>query len=566
MMILMAVLCLGADGKAPGLSGGRPPGAAQAVETRPKPGAAESRGAAAPGAAAQPRARTGPPLLPISGLAWAKVTPDLCLYRYPVGTTVPGCQEHIDQGLGYFYSYVWIEAVRSFETATRLDPECAMAWWCLGRGLEKHGPLAKHASKAFKQAGALRGGADAREQGIIRAALLERGLEPGAGDAEARKKAAIRAVDEVIALFPDDEEALFMRAQLGGGAGGFGGSVGGVPFYHSLLRVNPLHPGANHELVHFYETFRRPALGWEHAGRYTQSSPGLPHAFHMQAHLATRLGRWDRTTDLSWQAIVLEQAYHKSMNLKPADDHQYAHHMEILMVSLIHQGRFAEAREKLAEERRDGLKHHPVWLRLAAATGDDELAAEALEKLQKTDRPQAAHAGGMWCWRRDDIAGLRAHAEVLRQARQAGRADKANELRLLELLGLLACEEGDGKTGLTLLKRCVDRTKDDHQAHAWGNGSRHMESWGLGALRVGDRAVAREAFLEALAHDPGSATAALGLEALCAMESQPGQAARYRALAAKSWNKASALDFKRLGEWVRSKAAGRPGTLASAGG
>ena len=47
----------------------------------------------------------------------------------------------------------------------------------------------------------------------------------------------------------------------------------------------------------------------------------------------------------------------------------------------------------------------------------------------------------------NDIDGMRAHAEVLRQARQSGKGDKANELRMLELLGLLACEEGDGKTG-----------------------------------------------------------------------------------------------------------------------
>ena len=564
MMLLLAVFCAGADARPAGTATGRP-GAAAVVETRSKPAQAESRASAAPGASAQPRALTGPPLLPISGFAEARITPNLCLYRYPVGTTVPACQEHIDQGLGYFYSYVWIEAVRSFETATRLDPDCAMAWWCLGRGLEKHGPLASHATKAFKQAGALRARADAREQGLIRAALLERGLEPGAGDAEARKKAAIRAVDELIAQFPDDEEALYFRAQLGGGAGGFGGAIGGVPFYHALLRVNPLHPGANHELVHFYETFRRPALGWDHAARYIQSSPGLPHAFHMQAHLATRLGRWDRTTDLSWQAIVLEQAYHKAMNLKPGEDHQYAHHMEILMVSLIHQGRFAEAREKLADQRRDGLKPYAVWLRLATATGDTALATEAIEKLQKNDRPQAAFAAGIWCWRQGDIDGMRAHAEVLRQARQSGKGDKANELRMLELLGLLACEEGDGKTGLALLKRCVDRTKDDHQAHAWGNGAHHMESWGLGALRVGDRVVAREAFLEALAHDPASAIAALGLQALSEMESQSAQAERYRILAAKAWNKADGADFKRLEAWVRSKAAGKPGALASAG-
>ena len=128
MMLLLAVFCAGADARPAGTATGRP-GAAAVVETRSKPAQAESRASAAPGASAQPRALTGPPLLPISGFAEARITPNLCLYRYPVGTTVPACQEHIDQGLGYFYSYVWIEAVRSFETATRLDPDCAMAWW-----------------------------------------------------------------------------------------------------------------------------------------------------------------------------------------------------------------------------------------------------------------------------------------------------------------------------------------------------------------------------------------------------------------------------------------------------
>ena len=31
---------------------------------------------------------------------------------------------------------VWIEAARSFETAAKYDPECAMAWWGLSRALD----------------------------------------------------------------------------------------------------------------------------------------------------------------------------------------------------------------------------------------------------------------------------------------------------------------------------------------------------------------------------------------------------------------------------------------------
>src|SRR5438477_10924311 len=63
--------------------------------------------------------------------------PDLCVYRYRVGTQSADCQRFVDQALGYYYSYVWIEAARSAETAIRDDPDCAYAWLVLHKGLEK---------------------------------------------------------------------------------------------------------------------------------------------------------------------------------------------------------------------------------------------------------------------------------------------------------------------------------------------------------------------------------------------------------------------------------------------
>ena len=74
--------------------------------------------------------------LPISGLAPAKIHPDLCGVKYRITTASPECQVFFDQGLGFYYSYVWMESCRSFETACRHDPDCAMAWWGLSRALE----------------------------------------------------------------------------------------------------------------------------------------------------------------------------------------------------------------------------------------------------------------------------------------------------------------------------------------------------------------------------------------------------------------------------------------------
>src|SRR5436190_22595486 len=39
----------------------------------------------------------------------AKLIPNLCVVKYRVSTASPECQAFFDQGLGYFYSYVWME-------------------------------------------------------------------------------------------------------------------------------------------------------------------------------------------------------------------------------------------------------------------------------------------------------------------------------------------------------------------------------------------------------------------------------------------------------------------------
>ena len=125
-----------------------------------------------------------------------------------------------------------------------------------------------------------------------------------------RRKRATQTLDEMLTIYDDDEEAWFARGAL---LGGFqGGPNEGVPYYKALLRLNPVHPGANHELVHFYEGSRRPALGWPYAVGYMASSPGIPHAFHMQAHLAMRIGKWEQTTDWSARAIEMEREYHRT--------------------------------------------------------------------------------------------------------------------------------------------------------------------------------------------------------------------------------------------------------------
>jgi tetratricopeptide (TPR) repeat protein len=482
-------------------------------------------------------------LLPLSHLRPAKLVPGLCCLKYRISTISPECQAFFNQGLGYFYSYVWMEAARSFETATRYDPDCAMAWWGLSRALERW--QKPNQKDALRKAQVLLPRASDREQLLIKARLQEKGLLPelAKADPQTRTKAAIGTIEQLLALYDDDEEGWFYRAQLACNGALFGGNAASAAFYHALLRLNPLHPGANHELVHFYEGFTRPALGWPFAEKYIASSPLVPHALHMQAHLAMRLGRWDKTTDRSLRAIELENAYHKEMGVAPGEDHQFSHHLETLMRGLIHDGRFEEARKLRKECEGYGFEHRLPWFRLALATRDWSEALR-LAGRYKGDKTTASYLRALVYLAQGNAARAAPEVAVLQEAYAQKRKDRKLELRLWEVQGMLLCQQGDGDAGLKLLAKLVQQTKDDYSHHAWGQGALYMEEWGISALHAGRLDVAEEAFLESLAHDPGSARAALGLQIICQRQGRSQEAARYAELAHRCWRHASPETFQ----------------------
>ncbi len=519
--------------------------------------------------------------MPLSNLGPAKPMPGACLLHYGVGTANPECQAFVDQGLGMYYSYVYIEAVRRFETALRHDPDCAYAWLMLARSFEKWGRGAAapklgglHAvlggpgiaslperrtrspiDYSLEMARKLMPRASDREQLLIRSRLQEKGMWPNTAP-DQRRKAAAATLDELLTLYDDDQEGWYWRAQLAEGPNGK------IPFYKALLRVNPVHPGANHELVHFYENIKRPALGWPYAEGYIKSSPGIPHALHMQAHLAMRIGKWGPTTDWSARAVQLHKSYQAYQGVTTTEDYQFVHHMETLTRALVHDGRFAEA-EAIKRECDAKYKYsfRPEWFRMSLGEGDWDGARKLVEQFRKSDKANGAYHAALLFLEKGDTERAGAEIDVLRQVKQGKRAS-ANERRLWEVQGRYLCQTGNGDAGLKLLKKCVNAVKNDYFQHQWGNGAVLMEQWGTGALECGNAAEAEEAFLEALAHDTGSVRGALGLWALCERLGRTEEADRYLKLAHRCWVKADAKDFDRLKNGFAAKA-GKLGSRAA---
>jgi tetratricopeptide (TPR) repeat protein len=464
--------------------------------------------------------------LPHTKLMPAKLMPNLSDLKYRVSTTSPECQAFFDQGIAYYYAYVWMEAARSFETALKYDPDCALAWWGLSKACEK---WTKPQAPPLKKAQELLPFANEREKRLIKARLQEKGMIEGIKAADGRKE-AVKTLDELLALFDDDEEGWFARAQVADGP------LAAIPFYKALLRFNPRHPGAHHELIHQYEDMQRPALGWQHAEGFLDAAPGIPHANHMQAHLAMRIGKWEKTTDRSVRAVELQEAYHKLMNVKPSEDHQCSHHYETLLRALIHDGRFKEANEVRKKCEAQKINHRDHWFRLALAQRDWDGALK-LARNNPKDKTATSYLCALVYLKMGDHDKAGAEVKVLREAKGGG---KDLELRRCLAEGLFECGSGDADAGLKLLAKAVDKTKDDYARHAWGFGSYYMEYWGLGALRANRLNEAEEAFLEALAHDSGSVGGALGMQVVCERQGRMEEARRFADLAERCWRKADA--------------------------
>lgn len=504
--------------------------------------------------------------MPYSRLAPAKVQPGLCTLTYRISTQSPECQKFFDQGLGYFYSYVWHEAARSFETAARHDPECAMAWLGLSKALSQWSSRSSKAQDALKKAYELRQNASYSEKQLIEARAMEKGIAKDAPpvDGNARKLAAQKILDELIVLYPDDEEAWMSRGNLAADDKFFGGNPASALYYLSVIKLNPLHPGANHELLHRYEYGQRPTLGWIYSEKYIESSPGIPHSWHMQGHLATRLGRWEKAADQALKSIALQRQHNHLWKLKPNDDHQWSHHLETCLQILTHQGRYREARQVYDEMLSLKFNTPEAFARFLYQSHDDAGLQKWLDEARTKNKNTVNYYAALLQLRRGDLTKAQPEIDALEEALKKNPKDTKLQNKVWETRGLAQCKGGMVDQGLALLKKAADASKNDYQQHAWGHGAYYMEVWGLAALTAGRDAMAEEAFLEALAHDPGSFQGALGLQVLCERQGKTDEAKVYQAMAEKAWQHAEVKVYTSAVAEVRQSKS--PSTLSTSAG
>src|SRR5262249_22529936 len=131
-------------------------------------------------------------------------------------------QRYFNQGLCFLYAFNHDEAIRSFEEAARLDPNCAMAWWgiSLANGPHINNPIlpierAKSAWEALVKAKEAAPRAGAVERALI-GALEKRYANPQPEDRKPLDEAYAGAMRDVWKAYPGDADvgALFAESMM----------------------------------------------------------------------------------------------------------------------------------------------------------------------------------------------------------------------------------------------------------------------------------------------------------------------------------------------------------------
>jgi len=216
----------------------------------------------------------------------------------------PEAQQNFLRGVAILHSFGWKQAIEEFQTAQRLDPDFAMAYWgetlCYNHPLFGTGPDNENPRAVLRRLGAtpeerLAKAPTDREKGFLEAVEILW----AEGDYDDRRAAYMEAMLDLVERYPEDDEvATFAAVATLSGAR----ALDDRTFRYEMragslaLRVfeeNKNHPGAPHYAIHAFDDPIHAPLALPAALRYAEIAPAVAHARHMPTHIFIQHGMWD---------------------------------------------------------------------------------------------------------------------------------------------------------------------------------------------------------------------------------------------------------------------------------
>ena len=249
----------------------------------------------------------------------------LDVVNYKITTKDTLVQKYFNQGMTLAYGFNHAEAARSFYYATKLDPNCVMAFWgyayVLGpnynAGMEPDNY--QRAYEAIETAKKLSKNATPKEKELIETMAMRYALNVP----EDRYQLDVdyfNAMKTLYNTYPDDSEISVLYAESIMNLHPWdlydkeGEAKEWTPEIVSLLESNlekyPNHPGAHHFYIHAVEASNTPERANNSAKIFDDGLvSGSGHLLHMPSHIYIRTGEYHKGTLSNIAAVKADSTY-----------------------------------------------------------------------------------------------------------------------------------------------------------------------------------------------------------------------------------------------------------------
>jgi tetratricopeptide (TPR) repeat protein len=501
-------------------------------------------------------------------------------YSRKVTTKSTEAQGYFDQGLAFLHGFNHRAAIRAFQQASELDPECAMAHWgtalACGPHINAMGVPQTAADLAWKELALAQknsGKANPIEQALIRA-LAKRYANPQPEDRTALDSAYADAMREVWKKYPDDPDvgAFFAEAMMNlrpwdqwtPDGKPQPGTDEIIATLDRVLELNPGHPLANHLYIHAVEASPHPERAIAAADRLRSLQPGLAHNVHMPSHIDIRTGQWLKAVDTNANAVDADERYRKVFGPTKGFLNVYiAHNRHMLAYAAMMTGQRDLAMEHIralvAEMPPEFLDENPLQaegnvampLEVMVRFGLwDQILSEPEKYTEKMWFTRAFHHAARaiaYAAKGDTVNARKAQTVFLERARLVPKDDFVSNNSCEAILGIaipmvegeILIAEGKIDRGIEQLRIAIqkeDALKYD-EPPGWMIPVRHS----LGAVLMKQRrfAEAEQVYRDDLARLPENGWSLLGLaESLRKQNKNPHEIALTQSKFKKVWAKA----------------------------
>lgn len=532
------------------------------------------------------------PLLPAKLLPGMGITKD-----FPVTTKSEEARKFFLQGVSQIHSFWFQESERSCTQALELDPDMAMAHWCIALSAAsdyrpafqllrdpssggRQAPAAAEPSgdatvarsttgaaidpqvrarEAIAKAMALRDKVTPRERLYIEAQSARRAKGPK----DAADAAYIATLRKLVAEYPDDLEA---KSMLGLAIDNGFEAASKEPREHTMEAIALLEEvvakddsqfGAHHYLIHAYEGSKMPEKAWHANQRYAGLVTNIPHALHMPGHIYAQSDKIQEAISAFSAAAANEQKWIASDTLYPTG--HYGHNVHFLIHALNLGGRYDDSMKWVQDlftykenpRERSGNNQRGVWRQgyfgLIKSTVRFEKWNEILDgkTLPVYDKPEQQ------AWRHWAM-GLAYSATGQPEKAKATLAEMQKDLDAVtsskepigiaaqELEATIAARAGDRKKAYELFRKAADREANIMYTEPPSYPRPVVEGWANVAAALGDHTTAEHEYREALGREPGSGRAYFGIATALERQGNTADASEFRVKAAKAWANADA--------------------------